>query len=86
MTLAAKSTEKLRCFQRTVCIVGATILTTETQDKTILGKSRPMTLAKGIDQFRQMLELMRETIENDPSTSMEEFPVIQQVLGRYDVV
>ena len=88
MTLAAKSIEEMRCFQRSVCIVGATIPTKETTDETrtpMVGKSRPITLAKGIEQFRKMLELMTDTIKGTPTTSMKDFPVIQQVLGRYEI-
>lgn len=86
MTLAAKSIEEMRCFQRSVCIVGATIPTKETTDETrtpMVGKSRPITLAKGIEQFRKMLELMTDTIKGTPTTSMKDFPVIQQVLGSH---
>ena len=88
MSLAAKPIAQLQCFKRTVCIVGATgtrEVKEETGAKIIVGKSQPMTLATGIEHFKTMLESMRETIEDDPTTSMDEFPVIQQVLGRYDI-
>ena len=42
-----------------------------------------MTLAKGVEHFKNMLQSMKDTIENDPTATMDDFPIIQQVLGRY---
>ena len=83
MSLAAKPIEEMQCFKRTVCLVGATTSLKEESDASIrVGKSEPMTLAKGVEHFKDMLESMKDTIIRNPGTNMEEFPIIQQILGR----
>jgi len=85
MSLAAKPIEELQCFKRTVCLVGATGSQKEETDTNIrVGKSEPMTLAKGVEHFKDMLQTMKDTITSNPSASMEEFPTIQQILGSYE--
>ena len=83
MTLAAKPIEEMQCFKRTVCLVGATSQQKEESDANIrVGKSEPMTLANGVEHFKEMLLSMKNTIIDNPSTNMNEFPTIQQILGR----
>lgn len=83
MSLAAKPVEELQCFKRTVCLVGATSSQKVDTDANIrVGKSEPMTLAKGVEHFKEMLLTMKNTITSNPSSNMDEFPTIQQILGR----
>jgi len=85
MTLAAKPIEEMQCFKRTVCLVGATSQQKEESDANIrVGKSEPMTLANGVEHFKEMLLSMKTTIIDNPSTNMNEFPTIQQILGSYE--
>jgi len=85
MSLAAKPIEEMQCFKRTVCLVGATTSLKEESDSNIrVGKSEPMTLAKGVEHFKDMLESMKDTITRNPGTNMEEFPIIQQILGSHE--
>ena len=51
MTLAAKTKEDMRCFKKTVCIVGATSPLQKLQEESARG-IKPITLAHGVDQFR----------------------------------
>ena len=72
----------MQCFKRIVCIVGATSGSLQKVDndaEIVVTKNQPITLAKGIEQFVNMLHSMTETIETD----MDEFPIIQQIIGRY---
>ena len=82
MTLAAKTKEDMRCFKKTVCIVGATSPLQKLQEESARG-IKPITLAHGVDQFRQILQLMVDNIKKDPKHNIEDFPVIHQILGRY---
>ena len=83
MSLAAKPIEEMQCFKRTVCLVGATSSQKEESDTNIrVGKSEPVTLAKGVEHFKDMLQSMKDTITRNSGASMEEFPIVQQILGR----
>ena len=82
MSLSAKPLDEMQCFKRIVCIVGATggsLQKVDNDAEIIVTKNQPLTLAKGIEQFVNMLHSMTETIETD----MDEFPIIQQIIGRY---
>merc|ERR1712088_12282 len=82
ISLASKSQEELRCFKRTLCIVGATMKNNSRENP----ESRtlnPTTLAKGVDQFRQILEMMVEDISNNQQERMEDYPNVHQVLGSH---
>ena len=82
MSLSAKPSNEMQCFKRIVCIVGATggsLQKVDNDAEIIVTKNQPITLAKGIEQFVNMLHSMTETIETD----MDEFPIIQQIIGRY---
>ena len=78
ISMASKTRKEMDCFKRTVCIVGATM------DKQPRESVSPTTLAKGIDQFRKILELMVTEIQHSPDQRMEDYPNIHQVLGRFD--
>ena len=84
VTLGAKPLEEMQCFKRTVCIVGATstIVQNEHNNGFVLEQNEPMTLAKGVEHFKDMLQSMRSTIESDPTSRLDDFPIIQQILGR----
>ena len=82
MSLSAKPLNEMQCFKRIVCIVGATggsLQKVDNDAEIVVTKNQPITLAKGIEQFVNMLHSMTETIETD----MDEFPIIQQIIGRY---
>ena len=82
MSLSAKPLDEMQCFKRIVCIVGATggsLQKVDNDAEIVVTKNQPITLAKGIEQFVNMLHSMTETIETD----MDEFPIIQQIIGRY---
>ena len=82
MSLSAKPLDEMQCFKRIVCIVGATggsLQKVDNDAEIVVTKNQPITLAKGIEQFVNMLQSMTETIETD----MDEFPIIQQIIGRY---
>jgi len=82
MSLSAKPLNEMQCFKRIVCIVGATGGSVEKVDddaEIVVTKNQPITLAKGIEQFVNMLQSMTETIETD----MNEFPIIQQIIGSH---
>lgn len=85
ISLASKTTEEMQCFKRTMCVVGATMeyeaFTNNNNNKDSI------TLAKGVDQFREILELMVDDIKANkanyaPNTPEQTFPNIFQVLGR----
>ena len=85
MTLGAKSSEEMQCFKRAVCLVGATAPIQKLQEeaRAAAGETKPViTLAKGVDQFRQILELMVQNINEDPNHNLDDFPIIHQILGR----
>ena len=80
MSLSSKSAKELHCFKRTLCIVGATMEGRLQNGRSALS---PTTLAKGVDQFRQILELMVQDIAQNRQEREEDYPNIHQVLGRY---
>ena len=77
MSLASKTAQGLQCFKRTLCIVGATMDTAQNSRSL-----SPTTLAKGVDQFRHILELMVQDIAQSRQEREEDYPNIHQVLGR----
>ena len=78
MSLSSRTAKELQCFKRTLCIVGATMENGQN------GRSlSPTTLAKGVDQFRQILELMVKDVAQSRQERTEDYPNIHQVLGRY---
>lgn len=81
ISLASKSQEELRCFKRTLCIVGATM--NNARENPESRTLNPTTLAKGVDQFRQILEMMVEDISNNQQERMEDYPNVHQVLGSH---
>ena len=81
MTLGAKSKQEMSCFRKTVCIVGATAPVQKLQEEA-LTHIKQIALAQGVDQFRQILQLMVDNIKKDPNQDTKDFPVIHQILGR----
>ena len=75
----------MRCFKKTVCIVGATAPLQKLQEETARN-IKQITLAHGVDQFRQILQLMVDNIKKDPKHNINDFPVIHQILGRYIII
>jgi len=80
ISLASKTAGELKCFKRTLCIVGATMQIQEAKEHRSFS---PTTLAKGVDQFRQILEIMVDDIAKSEKERMEDYPVVHAVLGSH---
>jgi hypothetical protein len=84
MSLSGKSSDESGCLKRMICSIGVLRASVPASSQEFLFPK--ISLGRGIEDFKNILELMAQDVGRSSDLSAENFPNIHQTIGRYKTI